>query len=77
LGKLMLTLISVPAVTGNIIGSLRTGAPDGMVTELRPSKVTLWIDSRLTCEASVGIATVAEPIKRGDEPHSFDKRSRI
>jgi hypothetical protein len=28
-------------------------------------------------EKSVGIATVAEPIKRGDEPHSFDKRSRI
>jgi hypothetical protein len=37
----MLMLISVPDFTGNIIGSLMTGAPGGMVIELCPSNVTL------------------------------------
>ena len=71
----MLTLISAPKITGNVIGSLSTGAPAGIVTDLCPSNVTLRIDSCSTLEALVGMATVAEPITRGDEPNSLEKRS--
>src|SRR5262249_44192804 len=73
----MLMLISAPGVNCKLIGSLSTGAPAGISIELRRSNVTFRMDSSLIVEAFVGIATVAAPIKRGDEPNSFEKRSRI
>src|SRR5215468_3180634 len=73
----MLMLISAPAVTGNATGSLRSGAPAGIVVEGWPPKVTVWIEPALTLEASFGVATVAAPILSGEEPHSLEKRIRI
>ena len=73
----MLMLISAPEVTGKASGSVRTGAPAGIVIELCPAKVTVWIEPCLTLEESVGTATVAEPIKRGEEPYSLERRMRI
>jgi hypothetical protein len=45
-------------------GSDRTGAPAGIVTELRPPKVTAWIEPGLTLVELFGAATVPEPIRR-------------
>ena len=58
-------------------GSDRTGAPAGIVTELRPPKVTAWIEPGLTLVELFGAATVPEPIRRGAEPYSFERRMQI
>src|SRR5215813_4403252 len=73
----MLMLISAPAVTGNATGSLRRGAPAGIVVEGWPPKVTVWIEPGPTLEGWFGIATVAAPMRSGEEPYSLENRIRI
>src|ERR1700694_3638715 len=58
-------------------GSDRTGAPAGIVTELRPPNVTAWIEPGLPLVELFGAATVPEPIRRGAEPYSFERRMQI
>jgi hypothetical protein len=48
-----------------------------MVIEVRPPKLTVRIDPGWTLDASIGVATVAEPITKGVEPYSFVRRIQI
>jgi hypothetical protein len=50
---------------------------DRMVIEVRPPKVTVWIDPGFTLAKSIGVAAVTEPIRRGVGPYSFVRRIQI
>ena len=76
-GRKMLTAISANAGTSRSVGSLSIGAPDGMVTDDSPPKVSGWSDSGTIIAPSSVSATWTAPITRGVVPNSFERRTRI
>ena len=75
-GQYRLMVSSWPGRVSNRTGSLSTGAPGGMSTDVCPAKLTLRTESARTAPASSAAATVTAPINKGRAPNSFDSRRR-
>jgi hypothetical protein len=72
-----LMLISDPLAAEKAARSLSAVAPEGIVIEALPPKVTARIEPDFTLAAPFGSPTVREPTTSGEEPNSFERRMQI